>query len=88
MNVRQTFNPVPMGVDASYDVSGSHVAGFLPATAGTLTITGKAADGLGAVTFVNAVPVSAGIYVEIPLQFPVPGGVVTLGGGASGTLFV
>lgn len=88
MNVRETFNPIPMGVDASYDVLGSHVAGFLPVTAGTLTITGKSADGLADVTFVNAVPVSAGVFVKIPLQLPVPNGVVTLGGGASGTLFV
>lgn len=88
MHTRQAFNPVPMGADTSYNVSGSHIAGFLPTVAGTLTITGKDATGLNDVTFVDAVPVSAGVFVEIPCWLPVPGGVVTLAGGAAGTLFV
>lgn len=89
MQTRNAFNPVPMAANASYDVTGSTVAGFLPKTAGTITITGKRADGLGGVvTLVDAVPVSAGVYLEIPLMFPSPGGTVTLAGLASGTLFV
>lgn len=88
MNVRQAFNPVLMAANATHNVTGSTVAGFLPKTAGTLTITGRSADGTGAVTLVDAVPVSAGIYVHIPLVFPSPGGAVVLAGGASGTLFV
>jgi hypothetical protein len=88
MNVRQSFNPVLMGANASYNVRGDHVAGFLPKTAGTIAITGRDSTGLTAVTLVDAVPVAAGVYVEIPLKFPVTGGTVTLAGGASGTLFI
>lgn len=88
MRVRAAFNPVLMAANASYDVSGTHVAGFLPKTAGTISITGRDASGNNAVTLVDAVPVVAGVYVEIPLAFPSPDGRVTLGGGASGTLFV
>lgn len=88
MNTRNAFNPIPMAADATHNVTGSTVAGFLPKTAGTLTITGRSADGLGAVTLVDAVPVSAGIYLNLPVALPSPGGAVVLGGGASGTLFV
>jgi hypothetical protein len=88
MNVRQSFNAVDMAANAAYNVDGEHVAGFLPKTAGTITITGRDSTGNNAATFVNAIPVAAGVYVDIPLKLPVPGGVVQLGGGASGTLFV
>lgn len=88
MNVRQAFNPILMAANATYNVTGSTVAGFLPKTAGTLTITGRSADGTAGVTLVDAVPVSAGIYLEIPCALPSPGGAVVLAGGASGTLFV
>lgn len=87
-NVRQSFNAVDMGANAAYNVAGEHVAGFLAKTAGTITITGRDSTGLNAVTLVNAVPVAAGVYVDIPLKLPVPGGVVQLGGGASGSLFI
>lgn len=87
-NVRERYNPVPLGVNASYTVKGTHIAGFLPTVAGTLTVTGVASDGITAVTFVNAVPVTAGIYVKLPCEFTVSGTIVTLAGGASGTLFV
>lgn len=88
MNVRERFNPVPIGVNGSYTVKGLNIAGFLPTVAGTLTVTGLASDGTTAVTFVNAVPVSAGVYVKLPCEFTVPGTVVSLAGGAAGTLFV
>lgn len=88
MNIRQRYNPILMGADASQDISGTSISGFLPKTAGTITVTGKDASGNNAVTLVDAVPVAAGVYCQIPLAFPSPEGRVTLGGGASGTLFV
>ena len=88
MQVRERFNPVPMAANTAYEVKGLQIAGFLPTVSGTLTVAGKAADGLTAVTFVNAVPVTAGVYVPLPCSFTVPGTTVTLAGGAAGTLFV
>ena len=88
MEVRERYNPVPMGANSNYEVKGLHIAGFLPTVAGTLTVAGMAADGLTAVTFVNAVPVTAGVYLKLPCEFTVPGTIVTLAGGAAGTLFI
>lgn len=88
MQVRERYNPVPIAANGNYEVKGLHIAGFLPTVAGTLTVAGKAADGLTAVTFVAAVPVTAGIYVPLPCAFTVPGSIVTLAGGAAGTLFI
>lgn len=88
MHVRQAFNPVPMAANSAYKVTGSNIAGFLPTVGGTLTVTGVAPDGVTAVTFINAVPVTAGIYLAMPCDFTVPGTIVQLAGGAAGTLFV
>lgn len=88
MQTRRSFNPVPMGAGTSYVVKGNHISGFLPTVDGTLSVTGFDSSGLNVVTLVNAVPVTAGIYVEIPLQFPTgAGGTVALT-TAAGTLFI
>ena len=89
MNVRERFNPVPMAANTSYVVRGPHIGGFLAKTSGTITISAVDALGTTVVTYVNAVPVTAGVHLPIPLEFPTAaGGTVTLAGGASGTLFV
>lgn len=88
MQVRECYNPVPLAANAAYEVKGSTIAGFLCTVAGTLTISGKSADGLNNVTFVNALPVTAGTWIKIPCLFAVPGAVVQLAGGAAGTLFL
>lgn len=88
MQVRERFNAVPIAANGNYEVRGLQIAGFLPTVSGTLTVAGKAADGLTAITFVAAVPVTAGIYVPLPCSFSVPGSIVTLAGGAAGTLFI
>jgi hypothetical protein len=87
-NVRERYNPVPIAANGNYVVKGTHIAGFLPTVGGTLSVTGVASDGVTAVTFVNAVPVTAGIYIKLPCEFTVAGTVVQLAGGAAGTLFV
>ena len=88
MNVRERFNPVPMAANTSYEVIGQFIGGFLAKTGGTITVTSTRADGTGSVNYVDAIPVSAGVYTPIPLEFPYRRGTVTLAGGASGTLFV
>lgn len=88
MQTRNAFNPIPMAANASQSVTGSTIAGFLPVVSGTLTVAGRSADGTGAVTLIDAVPVTAGVYVDLPCALPSPGATVTLAGGAKGTLFV
>lgn len=89
MNVRERFNPVPMAANATYVVRGPSIGGFLAKTAGTITVSAANALGTTTVTYVDVVPVVAGVYLPIPLEFPTTsGGSVTLAGGASGTLFV
>lgn len=69
-----------IGVNGTF-APGSFVAGFLAKTSGTFTLTGP----LGAV-LIDAVPVTAGVYTPMPFMTRGPGAIVTLGGGASGTL--
>lgn len=84
MNVRELFRAQPMGANTSYRVAGAHISGFLPTVAGTLTVTD--AD---ATVLVVAVPVTAGVFVKLPMQFNTSmGGTITLAGGAAGTLFI
>lgn len=80
--VKEHYNPKPMAANATQNC-GASIAGFLPTVAGTLTVTD--ADGT---VLVNAVPLTAGVYVKIPLLFDSSsGGKVVLAGGAAGTLF-
>lgn len=80
---KELFHPTPMGVNASATVGGGNIGGFLAVTSGTLTVTSQ-----NGTVLINAVPVTAGFYTPIPMQFhSSAGGVVQLGGGASGTLF-
>lgn len=83
--IQERYNPVPIGVSASYTFtqgSPSGIGGFLCITAGTITVT--RADG---VVIVNAFPMTAGTYVPMPF-FVAPGATVVLAGGASGVLGV
>lgn len=82
MQIQEHYNGKPMAANSQLNC-GAGIAGFLPTVSGTLTVT----DADGSVP-VNAVPVTAGIYVKIPLGFhTTAGGVVSLAGGAAGTLF-
>lgn len=84
MDVREGFRPQPMGADASIQVAGTGISGFLPVTAGTITVID--ADGT---TVLDEYPLDAGIYSKIPIYFNFAGNkTITLGGGASGTLLV
>lgn len=82
MQIRENFNGRPIAANGTMK-TGMMIAGFLPTVSGTLTAT----DDDGTV-LVSAVPVTAGIYVRIPLAFhSTSGGSITLAGGAAGTLF-
>ena len=82
MATKEHYNAKPIGVDGVQNC-GASIAAFLAATAGTITVTD--ADGT---VLVNAVPVAAGAFTRIPLLARTSAGcVVSLAGGASGTLF-
>lgn len=81
-------SPMVLGVDASADIGSANVAGFLPKTAGTISIRNRRAQ-----LIVDAVPVVAGVYLHLGFKLrnddvttPETKASVTLGGGASGTL--
>lgn len=81
---KEHYRARPMAADETFEAGGPAIAGFLAVTAGTITVTDANGDVL-----VNAAPLTAGAFTRIPLLFNTSaGGVVALGGGASGTLFV
>jgi len=88
--VKEHFNPILIGVDGSATLGAARAAGregasgsmggFLAKITGTISVTRDGA------TVVDAVAVTAGVYTPIPIgEGPVL--VVTLAGGAAGTLF-
>lgn len=83
MATKEHYNAKPMGANASLPC-GASIAGFLCTVAGTLTVTD--ADGT---VLVNALPITAnGLFIRIPLLAHTSAGcVVSLAGGAAGTLF-
>lgn len=67
------------------------LTGFLATTAGTISVSfqdGSDGSSIATVSAVQTVPVVAGGYTPIPLEFPQNGGTITLAAGASGTLFI
>lgn len=86
MSIQECYRPVLLTANQVYTfTSGSPraVAGFLAVTAGTITIARFG----GSPVVLNAFPVTAGVYYPIPMDTGHES-VVTLAGGASGTLLV
>lgn len=91
--VRETGRAQPIAANGSYTVSGNHILGFICVVSGTLTVTivtGSNSGNPTSVTAVDAVTVTAGVYLPLPISFEsVPGAcTVTLAGGAKGTLVI
>lgn len=82
--IKEHYNGKVIGVDGSLRI-GATLAGFLATTNGTISVTD--ADGT---TLVNAHPITnAQGFIRIPLCSRTSAGMmVTLAGGASGTIFV
>lgn len=81
--VKEYYRPQAIAAGQSYKVNGIHIAGFLPTVTGTMTITDV--DGT---VHVSALPVTAGVYVQIPLLFNTPNGGTVALTTAAGTLFI
>jgi len=77
---QEAYSAQAMAVDATFQ-PGSFIAGFLAKTSGTFSLTGPSGTVL-----IDAVSVTAGVYTPLPFFTGGPGAVVTLSGGASGTL--
>jgi len=80
------YKPVPVGVNGTITILGSKILGFMPATAGNITITIIQGEGRAPLTL-PAIPVAAGILCELPI-FVGTAALSTLvaAGGASGVL--
>lgn len=90
MYVREKFRPQLLGVNATFTFKSTSMGGFLAKTSGTLSVSEPTkVDGSAGDLLIDAIPVTAGIYTPMPFQFDHgSGAVLTLAGGASGTLAV
>lgn len=86
MVITKRYRPQPLGVNATAKINTDHIGCFLAITAGTITITSDPDIGSTPVTVINAFPVAAGAYYELPFYLSPTGGTVTLAAGASGVL--
>lgn len=82
MKTNTRHNAQIVGVNASVKLTGIAIYGFLPKAAGTITVV----DANGT-TLVDAVPVTAGVYVHLPINLNGVGGTFTTASNATGTLF-
>lgn len=82
MHVKELFSGLRMAANTSLTFQDIRsIGGFLASATGTIAVT---EDG---VTIVAATPVTEGVYTPIPLSISGTA-VVTLAGGAAGTLFL
>ncbi len=86
-NEKERYSPIFVAADTTVIIHGNAVGGFLCRTTGTIT-----ARNLAGVAFVDAHPVTAGVYYPLPFLIQNPlngtGGTFSTAGGASGTLGV
>ena len=81
MIVQERYAPYVMAANSTRTITSQSIGGFLPKTAGAIAIVNSAG-----VTLLDAFPLTAGIYVPLPMYVGGPNATVTLSGGASGTL--
>lgn len=84
-SIQEQYKPVILAANASVISNSMGVGGFLCITSGTLTISKNTQAGT---IIVNAMPVTAGTWVPMPLFVGTDGMVITAAGGASGVLGV
>lgn len=73
---RMRYNPLIVGAGATVAIKRPSIGGFLCTTSGTITIVRNNADGT-TTTLVNALAVTAGLWVEIPFYLGAQGGSIT-----------
>lgn len=81
------YKPVPVGVNATVLIAGSRIGGFVPATAGTITITTVSENGVSLT--LPGIPVTLGNDVVMPIFVGTVGrSTLVASGGASGILLM
>jgi hypothetical protein len=81
------YKPQPVDVDATVIIQGSKIGGFMPATAGTITIT-TVQEGV-VTTVLPTITVVAGQLCELPIFVgTLNRSTLVAAGGASGILLV
>ena len=83
--VRLMHTPFAVGVNTTVSITGDNIGGFLCVTSGTITVVGTTDQGAN-VTWINAMPVTAGTWYFMPFYIGPRNGSVTTAGGASGVL--
>ena len=68
--------PLLVGAGATVIIRGAFIQGFLCTTTGTITIA-RTEPGGGSTTLVNALPVTAGQWIDIPMYLGNLGGTIT-----------
>lgn len=71
----QNDTPVLVGAGATVTIRGVRITGFLCTTTGTITINRNNGDGT-TTALVTALPVTAGLWVDIPMFVGAHGGTV------------
>jgi len=83
MVIQERYHATAMAANTSLVLTGCGIGGFAAVTAGTLSVTHA-----NSAVLLAAFPVAAGGVYRIPiLTGDTGGGLVTLAGGASGTIF-
>lgn len=84
MMMCEAATPIVVGAGATVTIRGAFTSGFLCTTTGTITIARTEPNG-GSTVLVNALPVTAGQWVDIPMYLGILGGTIT-SAAAVGTL--
>ena len=84
VNVYDISFPLVVGAGDTVTIRGAFIQGFICTTTGTITINRTEANG-SSTTLVNALPVTAGQWVDIPMYLGINGGTI-VSAAAVGTL--
>lgn len=84
MITQELFSPVPIGANGTLNLASfKGLGGFMPDVAGTLTLT------INGVAVLSAIPVTAGVFCQLPFAIPPYGtNTLVLAGGAKGAAAV
>jgi hypothetical protein len=84
--VRTQYRAEVIAANGTFTSNGQAVGAFLPTVSGTLTL---ATLGTGARTIINAIPVTAGLRLDLEILVEqAQGYTVVLAGGAAGTILI
>lgn len=74
--VKLRYTPLLVGAGETLSITSDTIGGFLCVTAGTISISRKNEDNT-TTALVTALPVSAGVWVDIPFYLGTWGGTIT-----------